>query len=338
MLVAIAVGASLVGPRGGGCRSLTPRGHGPALLTAMLSDPPCPVTGQAVYNALDDRGLPLDVLDPIADPRGGYLGVYHSSRGAGGPQARIFDVRLAHSTDLVHWDRLRVLVPQASMATLRAIPGTDGYLLAVERSGRHDTVALAYYPSLAAVLGGRASSDVDLPLRFSRLANGTPAFLRIAWNGGMARSVVTLSFHYLVRAGVDREATGVVRGFGRNWRAQRDTGTDQLLLRAGFAGNHGGQRLFVAAGRPWRILEAQVRPQDFATWHLLLLGPGARSLQPLTLHLRDGTRRASFGNPVVSVLPAPNDRGHVLVMTVFVFSNGPAAADAGELIYLRRFP
>lgn len=340
LLLLVLIVAAVVSRGGGTCRSVAPHlhAHGAALVAGVLSDPPCPATGRAVYNARDDGGLPLDVLDPIVDPRGGYLGVYHSSRGASGPRSRIFDVNLGHSSNLISWHRLRVLAPRASMGTLRPIPGAAGFLLAVERQGGHDTVALAYYPNLAAVLAARPAAAVDLPLRFSRLANGTPSFVRIAWNGGLRRSRITLTFHYLVRAGVDREAIGVVDGFNRNWRAHRDRTTDLLLSEAGFAGNHGDQRLFVAGGRPWRVLEAQVHPHDFATWHLVLLDPRSGSLNGLTLHLRDGARSASFGNPVAAVLPAPHGHGHVLVMTVFVFSNGPAAADAGELIFYRHLP
>jgi hypothetical protein len=335
VLVASLLMASVLRHRERACRSPAPPSAGAAWVFASLGAVPCPPSRLTAYGARDDQGAPLDALDPIADPRGGYLGVYHVPR----PRARgTFDVMLARSFDLVHWRRIRLLVPGAAMATLRAVPGTGRYMLAVERDGPPNTILLAYYPSLRAVLSGHPASGVDLPLRLSRRADGTPAFDAIAWNGSLARSVLTLTFHYLNGAGVDREAVGVVRGFRPDWRTRPDLVTDSLLSQEGFAGNHGDGRLFAVAGQPWRVLEAQRHPRDFASWQVVVYDAAARRYRPITFHLRDGTHSASFGNPIVAVLPAARGGEQVLVVTVFVFSAGPAAADAGELVYHRPRP
>src|SRR5579884_26127 len=197
-------------------------------LALALTEVPCPGSARAVYRLRDDRGEPVDVLDPIDDPAGGYLGVFHTPlRGAAETSAEQYRVSLARSGDLIHWRRVRVLDPRgASMPALAAVPGASGFLLAYEKShGRYDGVRVRFYPSRAALLAGRYSASRDLPLRFSRYSNGTPSFLSIEWRGGLARSVITLAFHYETasrggKPGPDREATGVLRGF-RSWSPSR---------------------------------------------------------------------------------------------------------------------
>lgn len=344
LIVALALGALLLvvllrhpGPR---CRADAPRAGGAGWVAAAIALPPCPDTGHAVYGARDDHGAPLDALDPIDDPRGGYLGVYHSPL----PGGRHFEVSLARSRDLVHWTRIRVLdAADASMPTLRPVPGAHGYLLADERShGRYDAIRVSYFADLAGLLAGHPAAARDLPLRFSRLANGTPSLLGIAWRGGLRRALVTIAFHYertgtRRRPGVDREAIGTLTGL-RTWRARRDTATDALLEAEGMRGSHGDQRVFAAAGTVWRIIEAQARAGSFASWHILLTAAGARAFVPLTLATARGRFATSFGNPIAAVLRAPGGDGDVLATTVFVFSSGAAAAEAGELVYWRRVP
>lgn len=327
-VVAILAGV-LGGRHGTGCHARTPTGRGASWLAQALADVPCPASGAAVYGAQDDHRAPLDVLDPIAEPGGGYLGVYHTPTGS-----HHFEILLAQSGDLVHWHRLRVLEPGASMPTLRPVPGGHGYLLADERSGRHATVELHWFASLSALLHGTPARSIDLPLRFSRSNNGTPALVAIQWNGGLGRSRIALTFHYESAAGPDREAFGVLSGF-RHWSPRRDTHTDGLLEREGFPGNHGDQRWFDFAGRTWRILEAQSRPGSFASWHVLLYEPSAGGFAPVSFETEAGRFATSFGNPTAQVLPAPDHHGRVLAVTTFVFRGAPLG---GELVFFRRVP
>jgi len=308
-------------------------------LTAALEEVPCPDSGRVVYDARDNLDAPMDALDPIDDPAGGYLGVYHVP---GRPLARgqlNYEVVLAHSDDLIDWTRVRVLDPVgASMPTLAAIPGTPGYLLAYEKStGKVDYIRLVYYSSLATLLKGQVDATVGLPLRFSSLANGTPSFVSIDWAGGLDHSVIQLAFHYEAPTsrgltGPDREATGTLYGF-RRWQARRDTATDAALVKLGLAGSHGDRRQFSFDGTQWRVYEAQLQLGNFATWHLLLYDVATRQFEPLELALADGHFGTSFGNPIATVLRSPTGRGQVLAVTVFVFGSGAAAREAGELVY-----
>jgi hypothetical protein len=282
-------------------------------------------------------------LDPIDDPAGGYLGVYHSPIGSGGNARRsIFRIILARSADLIHWARVRILDPQgASMPTLRQIPGDRGYLLAYEkhlpRRVAH-SIRIRYYATRSALLANSPAAQVDLPLRFSRFSNGTPSVQSIDWRGGLARSTIGLAFHYETatangKPGPDREAAGTLRGF-RDWRAFRTGSVDAGLNAQGLAGSHGDRRQFSFAGRLWRVYEAQTRFGDFGTWHVLLDDLAAHTFRPLRLMTAAARPAASsFGNPTVQVLRAPGGRGRALVVTMFVFSAGAASAMPGELVY-----
>ena len=307
-------------------------------LTTALTVVPCPGTGRVVYNARDNFGGQMDALDPIDDPSGGYLGVYHTPVRPAGGGALVYNVSLAHSTDLIHWTRVRVLTTDASMPSLAPIPGTAGYLLAYEQTARADFIRVVFYPSLQDLLAGHAAAGISLPRLFSAFSNGTPSFQSIDWRGGLARSVVRLAFHYEAGSAPgqssppDREATGTLTGF-RTWSAAPDSSIDAALTRIGLLGNHGDQRDFSFAGSNWRVYEAQTQPGNFSTWHVLLYGVASREFEPLQLTLADGNFSTSFGNPIVNVVRAPSGHGDALVVTVFVFNTGAAASEAGELVY-----
>jgi hypothetical protein len=222
------------------------------------------------------------------------------------------------------------------MPTLRAIPGQPGYLLAYEKHlpGRvAHSLRVRYYASRAELLTNRIAAQIDIPLRFSRYSNGTPAFVAINWKGSLARSTIALSFHYLGSGRVDREAFGVLRGF-RSWRAVPALAIDRDLTSLGFAGNHGDRRLFTFAGRPWFVYEAQRRPRDFGTWRVLLYDGVAKAFHPLTFATQtDPHAETSFGNPVVAILRDPGGHGTVLAVTMFVFSTPRSVPVPGELVY-----
>jgi hypothetical protein len=304
---------------------------------------PCAGTGRASYGTNDSAGAEIASLDPIDDPAGGYLGVYDSPIAAPGDAKRsIFRVILARSADLIHWTRVRILDPVgASQPTLRAIPGGDGYLLAYEKHlpGRvAHSLRIRYYATRSALLRNHTTAQVDLPIHFSRFSNGTPSLQSIVWHGGLARSTIGLTFHYETatsngKPGPDREASGTLRGF-HDWQVSRDGPVDASLDGQGLIGSHGDRRQFSFAGRLWRVYEAQTRFGDFGTWHVLLDDIAEHSFRKL--RFTTGARlpaSSSFGNPTAAVLRAPDGHGRVLVVTMFVFSAGQAAATPGELVY-----
>ncbi|MHB8658188.1 MAG: hypothetical protein ACYC91_09590 [Solirubrobacteraceae bacterium] len=346
LAVVLVLAVSVVSPHRPPCRAIRAPVHGGRLtalpaLQALLQDVPCPGSGRASYATVDDHGAAMDALDPLDDPRGGYLGVYHTPTGSR-PGARNpdFEVLLAHSADLIHWHRVAVLDrAYASMPALTAVPGRPGYLLAYEKGLTPVSphfVRVCWFGSLPGLLRDRPRTTVDLPRRFSAYNNGTPAFLSVRWGGSPARSVIELGFHYQASsgplAGPDREAVGTLRGF-RQWIAVRDLAVDRLLDRDGLSGSHGDRRQFVFAARPWRVYEATTPRPGFAGWHAVLYDPGTDRVYRLRLATATGRFQTSFGNPIVHVLRGPGGRGALLAMTVFVFDSGAAGGEAGELIF-----
>lgn len=300
----------------------------------MIDEVPSLVTGRASVDTTDNLGEQLGALDPIPDPAGGYLGVYHSPyRSRGG---WTFRVSLAHSSDLLHWTRIRVLDGTgASMPTLRRIPGSDGYILAYEKTAPGgDLIRVVYYRSRTSLLAGRAAVRRTLPRSLSPYNNGTPTILWIDWHGSAARSLMELGFHYQSEShhhpAADREAVGLLAGLKR-WSARKDVVADRDLSAQGLHGNHGDWRQFSFDTFLWRTYEAQERYDNFATWHVVLYNPSSRATYLLSLEL-DSSRITSLGNPIVREEPAPSGQGQVLVVTAFVFAASSPGL-TGELVY-----
>jgi hypothetical protein len=306
-----------------------------AQLQELIENVPCAGSNQVSYGTTDNLGSSMDVLDPIADPAGGYLGVYHTQFGSHAGQFRI---SLAQSPDLMHWTRITVLDPLgASMPTLRAVPGTGGFLLAYEKAipNLGNIIRVRYYKSPAALQAGHFAAQRDLPQTFSRFNDGTPTILSITWHHALARSVIHIGFHYETAArggrGPDREAIGTLVDFAR-WTAHVQKPLDLALDRQGLAGNHGDWRQFSFANGRWRIYEGQAAFGDFGTWRVILEDTSTGQLYPLTLSSDSQAVSGSVANPVVSVLPAPSGGGQVLVVTLYLFSADSPALPR-ELVY-----
>jgi hypothetical protein len=304
-------------------------------LQELIEDVPCAGSGQVSYDTTDNLGGSMDVLDPIADPAGGYLGVYHTQFGS---RAGEFRISLAQSPDLIHWTRIVVLDPLgASMPTLRAVSGTGGFLLAYEKAipNLGNIIRVRYYGSLAALQTGHFAAERDLPQTFSRFNDGTPTILSITWHHGLVRSVIHIGFHYETEArggrGPDREAIGTLVDFKR-WTAHIQKPLDLALDRQGLAGNHGDWRQFDFANDRWRIYEGQAAFGNFGTWRVILEDISTGQLYPLTLSSDSEAISGSVANPVVAVLPAPDGGGQVLVVTLYLFS-ADSPALPGELVY-----
>jgi len=304
-------------------------------LQRLLEDVPCPGSGRVAYDARDNLGDSMSVLDPIPDPQGGYLGVYHTAFRLPGDPVVDFRSSLAYSTDLIHWRRLEVLDPSgASMPTVRSIAGSSGFLLAYEKHTAHsgNVVRLRFYPTLQALLANRFTAQRDLPRLFSPYNNGTPTILWAQWHGSLYRSVIEVGFHYESAPkgwrGPDREALGTLRGF-RNWTARTDPDADAVLDRLGLTGSHGDWRQFGFDNLRWRVYEGQTSFNDFGAWRVVLENPASSQSYSLALRMGSQTVASSFANPVARVEPGPNGQGTVLVVTMYLFA-GPTR---GELVY-----
>lgn len=316
--------------------STAPQAESPlAHLQDLIENVPCLDSGRVSYGTTDNLGGSMDVLDPIADPAGGYLGVYHTEFG---PYPWEFRISLAQSADLIHWTRVVVLDPLgASMPTLSAVAGTSGFLLAYEKKLPHvgNIVRLRYYSSLGALQAGRFAAQRDLPQTFSHFNDGTPTILSVTWHHSLARSVIHIGFHYETEArgvrGPDREAIGTLVDFKR-WTARTETPLDAALDRQGLSGSHGDWRQFSFVGDQWRIYEGETTWSDSGSWRVVLQDTSTGQLYPLTLTSETQAISGSVANPVVTVLPAPGGSGQVLVVTLYLFT-ADSPAVPGELVY-----
>lgn len=306
---------------------------GPQPVAAALED----VAGAPahVYAARDDRGTSLDALDVLALGPGNYLGVHHVMLGGE------FETHLVVSRDLLHWRFAAVLARRADMPTLARLPG-GGFVLAYERTGprgRTSQLAFRRYEDLAALQAGRAAQELVAPRTLSDTNEGTPDVAAVDGR----RLAVT--FHYFADVDgngsedSDRQAMGVLEDFTR-WRAAPRPDVDAAFLRAqrlhpGFGsppdGNIGDRSAFSVGLRPLVAQEAQYDFGDFSTWRLWLRDPAAGTLTPLVLRTDGGS--TAFGNPSVRVLPGPDGRP-VLFESAYVFAQGAAPGEAGELIAL----
>jgi hypothetical protein len=323
------------------CQTQAPAGAAPqaqtplAQLQELIESVPCPGSDAVSFGTADNLGASMDVLDPIADPARGYLGVYHTQFG---PGASAFRISLGYSTDLIHWTRIVVLDPMgASMPTLRAVPGTTGFMLAYEKKipREGNVICVRYYASLAKLQAGRFAAQRYLPQTFSRFNDGTPTILSITWHHALARSVIHIGFHYESEAkggrGPDREAIGTLVDFER-WTAHTEKPIDAALDQQGLPGSHGDWRQFEFGSDRWRIYEGEAIWGNLGTWHVVLQDASTGQLYPLTLSSDTQAIAASIANPVVAVLPAPDGNGQVLAVTLFLFTAASPAVQ-GELVY-----
>lgn len=288
-----------------------------------------------VYAARDERGTSLDCLDVLALGPGDYLGVHHVLAGG------VFETHLVVSRDLLRWRFAAVLAEHADMPTLAALPG-GGFVLAYERTGpagRTSQLAFRRYEDLAALQAGRAADAFLAPRTLSDTNEGTPDIAVV----DARRLAVT--FHYFADTDgngsedADRQAGGLLEDFER-WNAAPRPEVDAAFLHAqrlhpGFDappdGNIGDRSAFAVGSRRLVAHEAQYAFGDFSTWRLWLRDPAAGTLTPLVLHTDGGS--TAFGNPSVRVVPDPAGRP-VLFESAYVFAQGAAPGEAGELIAL----
>lgn len=288
-------------------------------LTRLLGDV---VDASAVeIQVKDDHGRGLHALQVVAAPWGGYLGVYHFSRG------ELFSSAIATSHDLHHWTFQALLATHASQPSISMLPG-GGAIVAVEADD-HGRVAhpsrwikVLHYADQQSLLAGRSDRVFDAPhtLGGSRAgAEGTPAIESVQGRPPSDGSTVVISFHYLA-GGTDREARGTLRDFSR-WTTSRDTDLDTALNRAGATGKHGDRTAFTVADRLMQVVEAQDRPGG--QWHLYLYDRGTGVARPIALTTSSGLRSAA--NPSVAQLRMP-DGSDALVLTAYL----PGQASPGE--------
>src|SRR5207249_4213721 len=112
---------------------------------------------------------------------------------------------------------------------------------------------------------------------------------------------------------VDRAAGATLTGFGGpapGWTAARDDALNTPVLAAGASANIGDADDVTLGGAPLTLIEGQTTKNDFGSWAPYVVDPAGDGIaQRVNVATPGGS--TSFGNPTISILPAPNGVGQV---------------------------
>lgn len=271
------------------------------------------------YAATDDRGIRLDGLDVAGDGQGGYVGVYHALVGD------VLVLCLARSADLLTWTWERDLEVGAAQGTLAR--QVDGVWVAAYEKTLRDGVHLQFrrYPSLDTLLSGAPDREFTAPLTLAPTAEGTPDIVVAT------PAEIRVGLHYYREAQVDRQASGVLSDWSR-WRVEDEPELNAAFDALGVRGNVGDRDRITFGGQRFVVHEAQLVPGDWGRWRTWLRDEASGRIVPLELRTHGGS--LAFGNPAVTSVTAPSG-APALVMTAFLFHEGAAPGEAGELVFYR---
>jgi hypothetical protein len=277
------------------------------------------------YAVADDAGCEMHCAKIIEDD-GRYLAVYHSTLSDGR-----FHVALATSADLLDWHRERDFGPNTSQPTIANVPG-GGYLVAWEQEPKNH-IALRYFADRDALFAGRPLRAFDAKRSLSRCAEGTPNIYAVQLNPNIDHSVITFGGHYWWKCDLDRQLSATLTDFKR-WKAVREPGFDEALLRFGVGGNVGGRDPITFFGHAYAVIEAQHAKGDFGSWRTYVYDYDARESHPMKIRTDAGS--TAFANPHVTALTAP-DGNRALAVSLFLPGEGAAKGEGGQLIYYRTY-
>ncbi len=306
----------------------------PALVT-MLQD--VSTADGRRYSAVDDQNVGLDTLKIIPNPEGGYLGVYHHLLNS------VFQVRLATSTDLLTWHFVTTLQTVASQPTIASL-SDGGFVVAFEKEaggtycgGSGSCLGFRHYASLEALLAGASDRFLVVNRTLSFCNEGTPNIYAATLQPDITHSIINVGFHYNSGCNMDRQAIGTLTNFA-SWKTQADANVNTLFTNLGtIGGNVGDRDSFFYQGHAYSLIEAQSIKGDYSTWRPYLFDRTLNTLTQLLLQTNGGS--TSFGNPTYTQVRLPGPDGLIgFVSTEFIFSEGAAPGEGGELIYLRPYP
>jgi hypothetical protein len=294
---------------------------------------------RARYGSRDSAGRTLDTIKIIERGGSGYVSAFHSPDGSGS-----FSVRFATSSNLLTWSSGTGSVADASQATLARRP--DGSFLAgyeKRSSDGRSNVQFGQYAGVSGLLAGTATSVLPVSRTLSTWNEGTPS-LRDVTNVS-----ATVGFHYLstnISPAADRNARGLLGGFPGTapiWGSVTvDDPVNTAIQAIDPTVSHIGDRdALYFRGYWFRLIEAQTRRDDWSSWRIYLYdeaaaGAGDTAHAMTKLSIRTNLGSSSFGNPTATVVTDPSGF-RAVVMTLFLFSEGAAPGEGGELIYYRRY-
>jgi len=311
---------------------------GGSALVSMLEDVPSATAYR--YLTRDSVGNTMDTLKVIEGSPSRYLGVYHTLSGG------VFRVKVATSTDLMSWTFRTDLDEYASQPTISRL--SDGSFIVAYEKGSGGTVKcdgmgvtgneclyFRHYADEANLFSASFDREFKVTRTLSACAEGTPNVYSAALSPDIDHSTIQIGFHYFRNCDVDRQARGTLTNFN-SWTAQVETHVNDLFQAwtPSLGGNVGDREFAVFGGTPFALVEAQYTKADWASWRVFIHDQQSDSLAQLNVKTHKGS--TAFGNPSVTMLTSPNGRPAMFV-TYFVFTQGSAPGEEGELVFYREY-
>lgn len=274
-----------------------------------------------IYAAKDNTGKTMDCLKIIANPSGGYIGVYHTMI------ADTFKTNVASSADLLHWTWIRELAGSvtggASQPTIAAT-AEGGFVMVWEQEpGNH--LKFSYFNSWNDLKNGTVAKTFEAPHTLSTCAEGTPNIY------SASSTSVDVGFHYWSNCDVDRQARGTTNW--SSWSAAPQQQIDNAILAYGVHGNIGDRDGYLSFQNfNFGLIEGQGTKGDFGTWRCYLYDYQTGNADKLTIHTDGGSQ--AFANPTITRLTI--DGQDAIVVTQFIPSQLAGPGEAGELIYYKK--
>lgn len=277
------------------------------------------------YDAHDNAGHSLDCIKIIANPyvSGQFIGVSHAAFNG------VLKVNLAVSTDLVNWTWVRELAGsnngQASQPTI-AIASDGGFVVAWEQEPNNH-IKVVYFSNWINLLAGVVAKSYDCPRTLSNCAEGTPNI----YSASSTRC--DIGHHFYSNCTVDRQARGTLTNFN-SWTTSALSNVDNAMLYWGVKGNIGDRDGFTNfLGYNFGLFEGQYTANDWSSWRVFLYDYQTGNADTTVIHTDGGS--TAFANPTITKTQL--NGLNIMLVTLFIPSEGAAAGEAGELIYYNRF-
>jgi hypothetical protein len=288
------------------------------------------------FDAKDNMAVGLDTIKIIENPSGGYIGVFHHL------VSGEFQVRLGTSTNLINWTFRRTLVANASQPTVAYHASSGGFYIVYEQwmspgSTGDCHLKVNYYASVNDLLTSAPTLTFTVPHSPFNPSNleGTPNIYSISPDGNS----LDIGFHYYNSTiSKDRTARGTLTGFFSGspiWTTHIEEAYNSKLIADGVKGNLGDRDYGFLFGKEINLQEGQLIQFDFGSWRSYLYDFETTTFQLLEVKTPKGS--IAFGNPAFTVLTLPGGSKGIVV-TYFIFSEGAASGEAGQLVFYHEFP
>ena len=216
----------------------------------------------------------------------------------------LWEVRVANSSDLVHWNFHKKILPNADMPY--AYPLSNGWILLAHEqwmrtspgpgSAAPSRLGFKLYYSLADLLAGRHALNsfvAPLTLGAHTTLEGTPNIYNatVVTRGGLEMVDAQIGFHYNDQKGVDTVGHGSLHSFGPtskqadiSWTTASATGYDTAFKKVGCVGNIGQRDAGEIGGSVLMMQEgntAHMPPTVWAEWKLWLYSPDSDAAEDI---------------------------------------------------------